>query len=369
MTNNTFFKHFLGLFLQSIPNNYTDNYNHLRFGKEKKSRIKAGIKNYLHKKKWYKLDFSAKAFFYHSTPAELWKTICDFEPTYNLLENEESRELYVKILLYRLLGHEKVKILDTKKYWALIQEMYTHADKKDFINPHYKNWTLFKFNLKPLGFDLSLYLSSVHTQFIYKQYQYTVSETKTICPSNNDVVIDCGGCFGDASFFFATFLNETGKVYCFEFIQSNIAIINKNKELNPGYSGKINIVPHPVWSETGKELYFDENGPASRVEDKPFPGHKGKTTTLSIDDLVAKENLPHVDFIKMDIEGAELPALKGAENTLKSFKPKLAVCVYHKKDDFITIPNYLNSLKLGYKFYLGHYTIHAEETVLYAVCD
>lgn len=369
MTNNMFFKHFLQEFLASVPNNHTDNYNYLRFGKEKKSWAKSRLKNFLHQKKWYKLDFNAKPFFYHSNTEELWNTICTFEPTYHLLENEESRDLYIKILLFRLLGYEKVKILDTRKYWELIKGMYDYADKSDFINPHYKNWILYKFNLKSLGFDLSLYLSSAHTQFIYKQYQYPLSETKTICPSNDDVVIDCGGCFGDASFFFATFLNEMGKVYCFEFIQSNIDVLNKNKSLNPKYSGKINLVPHPVWSETGKELFFDENGPASRVEDKPFAGFKGKTTTLSIDDLVAKENLKRVDFIKMDIEGAELPALKGAEKTIRAFKPKLAICVYHKKDDFISIPNYLVNLNLGYKFYLGHYTIHSEETVLYAFYD
>ena len=68
----------------------------------------------------------------------------------------------------------------------------------------------------------------------------------------------------------------------------------------------------------------------------------------------------------MDIEGSELAALQGAEQTLRQFKPNLAISIYHKFADFFEIPSYLHGLGLGYRFYLDHYTIHAEETVLYA---
>ena len=69
----------------------------------------------------------------------------------------------------------------------------------------------------------------------------------------------------------------------------------------------------------------------------------------------------------MDIEGAELKALHGAESTLRKFRPKLAISVYHQLVDIVEIPRYLARLGLEYKFYLGHYTIHLEETVLYAI--
>jgi hypothetical protein len=68
----------------------------------------------------------------------------------------------------------------------------------------------------------------------------------------------------------------------------------------------------------------------------------------------------------MDIEGAELEALKGAKKTLLLFKPKLAISVYHNLHDLWTIPQWIESLDLGYQFYLRHFTIHSEETVLFA---
>jgi hypothetical protein len=68
----------------------------------------------------------------------------------------------------------------------------------------------------------------------------------------------------------------------------------------------------------------------------------------------------------MDIEGSELPALKGGINTIKKYKPKLAISIYHSMDDFVDIAQYLKSLDLGYDFYLKHVTIYDEETILFA---
>ena len=71
-------------------------------------------------------------------------------------------------------------------------------------------------------------------------------------------------------------------------------------------------------------------------------------------------------FIKMDIEGAELEALKGAEQIIRNFKPKLAICAYHKPEDLYTLPELIKSFRDDYVFYLRHYTDTLYETVLYA---
>lgn len=68
----------------------------------------------------------------------------------------------------------------------------------------------------------------------------------------------------------------------------------------------------------------------------------------------------------MDIEGWEMKAIQGSTKTIKLFKPKLAISIYHKKNDLFDIILYLKNKFPFYKFYIDHYTIHHEETVLYA---
>jgi FkbM family methyltransferase len=74
-----------------------------------------------------------------------------------------------------------------------------------------------------------------------------------------------------------------------------------------------------------------------------------------------------VTFIKMDIEGAELPTLRGAEKIIREQKPRLAICIYHLLDDIRTIPEYILSLNPNYKLYIRQYSPGKAETVLYAV--
>ena len=80
--------------------------------------------------------------------------------------------------------------------------------------------------------------------------------------------------------------------------------------------------------------------------------------SITLDDFVRVEGTRKIDFIKMDIEGAELSALQGAKETLRIFRPDLAIAVYHSLPDFWRIPQYLDELGLGYRFYLRHFTIH-----------
>lgn len=72
-------------------------------------------------------------------------------------------------------------------------------------------------------------------------------------------------------------------------------------------------------------------------------------------------------YIKMDIEGAELEALKGAKNIIETQRPKLAICIYYSLSDLYEIPLYLMQICKGYKFYVRHYSYGWIESVLYAI--
>ena len=68
----------------------------------------------------------------------------------------------------------------------------------------------------------------------------------------------------------------------------------------------------------------------------------------------------------MDIEGAELDALKGSEKFIHKYQPDMAICVYHKPEDILDIPLLINSYG-DYKFYLRQYAYYGMELVLYAI--
>lgn len=69
----------------------------------------------------------------------------------------------------------------------------------------------------------------------------------------------------------------------------------------------------------------------------------------------------------MDIEGAEYKALLGAEKTIKKYKPKLAICIYHKPEDVWEIPMLIHKINPNYRFYVRHYSLTTPETILYAI--
>ena len=76
-----------------------------------------------------------------------------------------------------------------------------------------------------------------------------------------------------------------------------------------------------------------------------------------------------VGFIKLDIEGAELDALHGAERTIIRDKPFLALSVYHRNGDVLALMTFLHEIVPEYKFWLRHYGPLHYETVLYASVD
>lgn len=83
-----------------------------------------------------------------------------------------------------------------------------------------------------------------------------------------------------------------------------------------------------------------------------------------IDDI-ARDN--EVSFINMDIEGSECNALRGGVETIKKYKPKLAISAYHKRNDLINIPNLIRSINCEYKFYFRIHKPITIDSILYAV--
>lgn len=150
------------------------------------------------------------------------------------------------------------------------------------------------------------------------------------------------------------------KIYCFEPDRECIDLLE-------GIIGKsdkpIELIKKGVGLQKDK-LYFktDSKWGASRIVSSEDYDYFIEVTSMD-EEL---EGVP-VSYIKMDIEGMELNCLKGAENIIKKYSPKLSVCIYHNKEDILEIPYYLKSINPNYKFYLRHHNWGATETVLYAI--
>lgn len=285
------------------------------------------------------------------------------EQTYSLLNDEYSKELYLMLIIYWLFDDVKIRLpLYYAEYFnKLTQYDYLFSDDTKIT---VTNGDLHKYNLKPLNYDLELiYGNRLAFQIMMIEEQYRYKNIIEVEP--NDIVIDGGGCYGETALYFIDKMDGKGKVYSFEFMPQNLEIFDKNLELNPQYKNKIEIVKHPMSRTSEEKLYSVYQASASYVTDKPTEGCIN-LTSLSIDDFVNKYNIEKVDFLKLDIEGFEFDTLKGAEKTIKAYKPKLAICIYHKVEDLWQIPLYLKEIVPEYQFYIDHFTINTEETVLFA---
>jgi len=297
------------------------------------------------------------------------RTIHDLSNIYDFLEDDESRTIFLYVIAFRILGFQKIKLpLNSNYYWEKREQIDGLASRSDKIKSNFRGMNLQLFELAPLGFSLKLYSTTggVLTIFALQEYRY-LKNNSVIEAQYGDYVIDAGGCWGDSALYFAEKVGDDGRVYSFEFIPSNIDIISKSLALNPKLKERITVVRNPLWCESDLPCGFTDLGPASRINIGDVNNEHG-IKTITIDDFVKRNNLPKLDFIKMDIEGAELFALRGAINSIIKYKPKLAISVYHNEwDDLVEIPKFISALNIPYKFYFDHFTIHNEESILFAI--
>lgn len=149
------------------------------------------------------------------------------------------------------------------------------------------------------------------------------------------------------------------KIYAFEPDKANYKDCMNN--LRWFESEEVDVINAGTWSSK-KTLSFNATADgSSHVTD----GGETSIDVVPIDEVVDSEL--KVTFIKMDVEGSELESLKGAKKTIQKDKPKLAICIYHKAEDMITLPLYIKELVPEYKLYLRHHSNGAGETVLYAM--
>ena len=177
-----------------------------------------------------------------------------------------------------------------------------------------------------------------------------------------DVVLDCGACIGDLSLPFGALVGTEGEVHLFDPVPLHARYCELQNSLNPSLAAvlRINVlaVGDQTRAMTGNRADSTEISPGGLAVDA------FAMTTL---DDYAKNTLHRLDFIKMDIEAAEMRAIAGAANVIREFKPRLAISAYHKPEDLWEIPDKLKSLNPSYRLFFGHHSPIAWESVYYAL--
>lgn len=356
---------FLEAFAGHAGHDWTDNWDYRRFGQEPPAGLVARVVRAIQ-------GLLAKMGIYRSRAlTSLLRHEPELEWLYRHLDDEPSRQVLIEVLAFRVLGHRRVKLpLNVSAYWEELDALERKAHASGSVDSGFMDWELGLHDLADKGYPIQLYARApaVYTQLLLQQYRCALPD-HAIEVGAGDVVIDAGGCFGDTALYFAHKAGAGGHVSSFEFMPDNLRVFRRNLELNPALAPRIEVVTNPLWSASGQKLYVEGAGPGAHIVSRPKDPGAQQVETLTISDHVQRSGLGHVDFIKMDIEGAELEALKGAEAVIRRFRPKLAISVYHRLPDFWEIAQWIDGLGLGYRFHLRHFTIHAEETVLFAEAD
>lgn len=163
---------------------------------------------------------------------------------------------------------------------------------------------------------------------------------------SGDVVLDCGANCGVFSILASEIVGNGGKVFAFEPVERTYSLLkyftkdkNNIHRIKKGvynYTGMCKINISPVHAQNS--LAIDYNYGSEDIQ------------VITIDAFVKEHNIGRVHLIKMDIEGSEKEALKGAMNTISQYKPILVICTYHLSEDKKAVPALIKEICEEYVF-------------------
>jgi FkbM family methyltransferase len=151
-------------------------------------------------------------------------------------------------------------------------------------------------------------------------------------PRQGEYFLDGGGYVGWYSILAGRAVGDSGRVVALEPDTLNRRQLERNLALNK--LENVQILPLAIWSRSGNVGWRHGEEPVwHRVRDE------GELTqeSVSIDELVVDLGLARLDWIKLDIEGAEVDALRGASRTLRDYSPKLFIEVHETKEVVATM--------------------------------
>jgi FkbM family methyltransferase len=278
---------------------------------------------------------------------------------FSLLNDDVSKRLYLNLIAFRLASHFGVRLpvefagktKELEEYLALEQATPSQLS----LNGQFGQLKHLDFEYKGNRYVVDC-LSLVY--YLFRGQYFYLRDGVSIAPAAEDIVIDGGACTGDTAAVFSNAVGPRGRVYSFDPVADHLTILEYNARQFP--HANVTVMPYGLSDKNvlAEPIVLNQYAPGFRSGTREVP-------LRSVDYLVNTKKIERVDFIKLDVEGAEMDAVRGARESIRRFKPKLAISLYHKPNDFFEIILYIKKRFPFYSCYIDHYTIHAEETVLY----
>ena len=278
---------------------------------------------------------------------------------YSLLDGDASKRLYLNLLAYRLAGHLCVRL--PVDFSARTAELEEYKAAEAFTASQLGAGGIFG-NLKHFDFEYKGNRYVVDClgleDYLHRGQYFYSRDGVAIAPDVGDTVIDGGACTGDTAAVFSNAVGAAGRVFCFDPVADHLAILASNVEQFS--HANVAVMPYGLSDKNvlAEPIVLSGNAPG-------FSSSNAQVPLRSIDYLVNTKEISKIDFIKLDVEGAELDSIRGAQESIRRFKPKLAISLYHKPNDIFELIIYVKDKFPFYSCYVDHYTIHLEETVLY----
>lgn len=182
--------------------------------------------------------------------------------------------------------------------------------------------------------------------------------------SPDEVFIDCGAYDGDT---LDVFLKESGgrfgKFVALEPDPENFARMQEYHSETLRLDPRVTAFQVASGARTERLSFIADGSDAARVA-SINEENVVEVDSVKIDDFLGDL---HPTFVKMDIEGSERDALRGAERTIREDSPILAICAYHKQDDLWKIPLLIKSFNPKYRFFLRPHKLEGWDLVCYAI--
>ncbi|WP_297295436.1 FkbM family methyltransferase [uncultured Brachyspira sp.] len=266
---------------------------------------------------------------------------------YNMLEEEYSKRLFKSLIRYRYM-------------LSFNRDAYTNFDKKIKLSMKYGSINIFSWGLKRILFGLKKFkypkeIENFLLFYIFGLEQYNIKDIFEV--SDDSVVFDVGAWKGDTAYFFSKKCSDKAKIYAFEPDKKAYDTLKMIKE-----KYKLNnvILENVLFSNKNEVIDF-----VSMTPNTPTV----QMNAITVDTFVEENNIERIDYLKMDVEGAEMHILEGSINTIKKFRPYLAIAIYHGgelfMEDFYKVPIFIKEITENYEYYIRTFSPWGGETILF----